>query len=413
MQDRSSPTSYPRARIRVLLVEGIHPAAEALFREHGYTHITTAPGALTGKELLEATRQVHLLGSRSKTLLNESFFAKAQKLIACGCFCIGTNQVDLPAATRAGIGVFNSPYSNTRSVAELVIAHAISLLRKVPEKSLAAHEGRWLKASRHSHEVRGKTLGIVGYGHIGSQVSVLAESLGMRVVYHDIVPRLSLGNAVPVATLDTLCRQADAVTLHVPGSPLTRNLFDSRRLRRMKKGAVLINLSRGDVLDAGALRDSLADGHLGGAAVDVFAKEPSGNDEPFRSPLQGLPNVILTPHIGGSTEEAQRQIGIDVATQMIRYLETGNSTGSLTVPALSLPVQHKAHRLLHIHENVPGVLGEINGLLSALKVNILGQYLKTNERIGYVVLDIDARTPAGVMKALGGVPHTIRVRSLY
>jgi D-3-phosphoglycerate dehydrogenase len=334
-------------------------------------------------------------------------------LLAIGAFCIGTNQIDMNAAIENGIAVFNSPFSNTRSVAEIVIAQCINLMRRIFEKSSAAHKGSWLKDSLDSYEVRGKVLGIVGYGHIGSQISVLAENLGMKVIFFDIEPKLSLGNAIPVRTLDELLKQSDIVTLHVPGLPSTKNLIDTKRIKQMKKGSVLINYSRGDVIDLEAAKSALLDKHLYGLAVDVFPVEPQNNQETFSTVLQGLNNVILTPHIGGSTQEAQENIGLDVAGKLISFLETGSSTGSLSVPALSLPVQTDTHRLLHIHKNVPGVLSEINGLLSRMNVNILGQYLKTNPQIGYVVLDIDKNTSDSVLDELRKVKNTIRVRNLY
>ena len=317
------------------------------------------------------------------------------------------------AATENGVAVFNSPFSNTRSVAELVIAHCINLMRRVFEKSEAAHLGKWMKDSRDSYEVRGKVLGIIGYGHIGSQVSVLAENMGMKVIFYDIEPKLSLGNASPIKTLQELLAQSDIITLHVPGGSSTKNLINAEKLSMMKDNSVLINYSRGEVVDLEAIKKSITDGKLKGFAVDVFPEEPENNDGKFSAPVQGLKNVILTPHIGGSTQEAQENIGLDVAGKLINFLETGSSTGSLSVPALSLPVQQQTHRLLHIHKNVPGVLSEINGLLSKMNVNILGQYLKTNPQIGYVVLDIDKNTSASVLEELKLVKGTIRVRNLY
>jgi len=319
----------------------------------------------------------------------------------------------METATDKGIAVFNSPFSNTRSVAELVIAHCINLMRRVFEKSEAAHQGKWMKDSANCYEVRGKTLGIIGYGHIGSQVSVLAENLGMNVIFYDIEPKLSLGNAHPVNSLEDLLKKSDIVTLHVPGHATTKNLLNEARISKMKKGACLINYSRGDVLDLNVIKKYIEKKQLGGFAADVFPSEPQNNSESFKSPVQGLANVILTPHIGGSTLEAQESIGLDVAGKLISFLETGSSTGSLSVPALSLPVQHDAHRILHIHKNVPGVLSEINSVLSKLNVNILGQYLKTNSQIGYVVLDINKQTSDKAMEGLKKVKNTIRVRSLY
>ena len=409
----SKSTTFPKEKIKILLLEGVHPASLKLFKDHGYTDIETISAALSDADLKKKISQVHLLGIRSKTQLTKEIIAAGSRLLGIGAFCIGTNQIDMNAAIENGIAVFNSPFSNTRSVAELVIAHCINLMRRVIEKNEAAHRGEWLKEASGSFEVRGKTLGIVGYGHIGSQVSVLAENMGMKVIFYDVEPKLSLGNASSVKTLDELLKQSDIVTLHVPGLTTTKNLINDQRLAKMKKGACLINYSRGDVVDIPAVKKSIESGKLGGFAVDVFPSEPKSNKDPFVSPLQGLSNVILTPHIGGSTAEAQENIGIDVAGKLISFLETGSTTGSLSVPALSLPVQYDAHRLLHIHKNVPGVLGEINGKLSHLNVNILGQYLKTNNQIGYVVLDVDKKTSAKAMEELKKVKHTIRVRELY
>lgn len=395
------------------MLEGVHPAALKLFHEHGYNDVEVSRASIDDNDLLEKIQDIHLLGIRSKTQLPEKIIRSAPKLLAVGAYCIGTNQIDIHSATESGVAVFNSPFSNTRSVAELVIAHCINLMRRVFEKSNAAHSGKWMKDSEESYEIRGKVLGIIGYGHIGSQVSVLAENMGMKVIFYDIEPKLSLGNANPVKTLNDLLEISDIVTLHVPGHSTTRNMMDSSRLKKMKEGSVLINYSRGDVVDLDAVKTSLEKRHLRGFAADVFPVEPQNNNELFVSPVQKFANVILTPHIGGSTLEAQENIGLDVAGKLISFLETGSSTGSLSVPALSLPVQQDTHRLLHIHKNVPGVLGEINGLLSALNVNILGQYLKTNSQIGYVVLDIDKNTSAAALEGLKKVKSTIRVRSLY
>ncbi len=406
-------TSYPKDKIRILLLEGVHPAALRLLKNSGYSNIEAISGSLTSEELTRKIKDAHLVGIRSKTQLTADILRPAKNLIGIGAFCIGTNQIDMEACTRQGIAVFNSPFSNTRSVAEMVIAHSINLLRRVTEKNEAAHRGVWKKDSTDCFEIRGKTLGIVGYGHIGSQVSVLAETLGMKVLFYDVEPKLSLGNAHAVRTLDELIKQSDIVTLHVPETAATFHMMNANRLSRMRKGSYLINYCRGNVVDLDALRKMLEKGHIAGAAVDVFPKEPKTNQDLFTSPLQGLPNVILTPHIGGSTVEAQENIGIDVAGKLIQYLETGSSTGSLSVPTLSLPVQQETHRLLHIHYNRPGVLGEINSKLSRLKVNILGQYLQTNNEIGYVVTDCDKKTSEKALEALKKVKHTIRVRNLY
>jgi D-3-phosphoglycerate dehydrogenase len=406
-------TSIPKEKLKILLLENIHPAAIQLLKKSGYTDIETHSGSLSEKDLAEKLAKTHILGIRSKTQVSESLLRKADKLLTIGAFCIGTNQIDLQAAQRKGIAVFNSPFSNTRSVAELVVGLGIMLMRRVFEKSEGAHRGLWLKESERCYEVRGKTLGIVGYGHIGSQVSVLAESLGMHVVFYDIQSKLSLGNAHPSRSLDDLLKRSDIITLHVPGTPETKNLINAQRLKKMKPGAVLINLSRGDVMDIWAVKDSLEKKHLGGLAVDVFPEEPKSNKDLFASPLQQMPNVILTPHIGGSTVEAQQAIGTDVAEKLIAFAEGGSTGGCITIPEISLPVVQNAHRILHIHRNVPGVLSEINGLLSGMRVNILGQYLKTNQEIGYVVLDIDKKSSTKVMSELNKVRNTIRTRSLY
>ncbi len=406
-------TSFPKEKIKILLLEDIHPVAVSLFKEAGYKEIEILKSSLAENELKKKVADVHLLGIRSKTQLTKNVLDSAKKLIASGAFCIGTNQVDLTSATNHGIAVFNSPYSNTRSVAELVIGFAIMLMRQIPLKSEAAQKGEWLKDSEGCFEVRGKTLGIIGYGHIGSQVSVLAESIGMRVIFYDVIPKLSLGNAKQVKTMDELLKKSDIVSLHVPGNNLSRNLISEKQMSLMKKGAVLINLSRGDVIDADALKKMAMQKHIAGAAIDVFKDEPKGKKDKFISVLQNLPNVILTPHIGGSTQEAQQNIGEDVAQKLINFLETGSSVGSLTVPQLNLPTIKDTHRLLHIHKNVPGILKEINAILSDMNTNILGQYLVTNESIGYVVLDVDKKTPEDVIDKLRSVKDTIRVRTLY
>jgi D-3-phosphoglycerate dehydrogenase len=406
-------TSYPKEKLKILLLENIHPSAIKLLRDSGYTDIESISGSLSEKELSDKISKVHVVGIRSKTQLTDTVLKNAERLIAVGAFCIGTNQIKMDEARKQGIAVFNSPFSNTRSVAELVIGLGIMLMRRVFEKSEGAHHGLWLKESKDCYEVRGKTLGIIGYGHIGSQVSVLAEALGMKVLFYDITSKLVLGNAQASRSIDDLLKKSDIITLHVPGTPDTRDLINAARLKKMKPGAVLVNLSRGDVMDVWAVKDALEKKHLGGLAVDVFPEEPKSNKDLFASPLQGLPNVILTPHIGGSTVEAQEAIGLDVAEKIIAFIESGSSSGSLTVPEISLPVLHNAHRILHVHRNVPGVLSQINGVLSKMKVNILGQYLKTNEEIGYVVLDIDKKSSTRVMAELKKVKHTIRTRSLY
>ena len=406
-------TSYPKEKIKILLLEGIHQTAIDLFKHHGYSNIEIHKGALAHDELLQKISNVHLLGLRSKTQLNAAIIKQAGKLLAAGCFCIGTNQVAMQSAIDNGVAIFNSPFSNTRSVAELVIANCIMLLRRIPEKDKAAHKGEWLKDSTNCFEVRGKTLGIIGYGHIGSQVSIMAESLGMKVLFYDVEPKLSLGNAMAAKSPDEVIKKADVISLHVPGNAATKNLIDAGRIAKMKKGAVLINLSRGDVMDVKAVADALKKNHLGGLAADVFPDEPESKEKKFESPLQNLPNVLLTPHIGGSTMEAQENIGIDVATKLIQFLSSGTSVGSLSVPALNLPTQHNAHRILHIHKNVPGILGEINSIMSQYKANILGQYLQTNNYIGYVAIDIDKKTSKQIINDLKKVKHTIKVRNVF
>lgn len=406
-------TSYPKEKIRILFLENISEVAVKNFRRYGYVQVDKIAKALTEDQLVSEIRNVHILGIRSKTQVTQRVLEAAQKLQAIGCFCIGVNQVDLRAATRNGVVVFNAPYSNTRSVAELVIGAAIMLIRKIPDKNKAAHEGRWMKEAKGSYELRGKTMGIIGYGNIGSQVSVLAESLGMKVLFYDVETKLPLGNAEDAKSLKEILRQSDIITLHVPETTLTRNLINKKNLRLTKKGSILINYARGEVVDLEALRRSILEGHTGGAAVDVFPVEPEKNGDPFKTPLQDCPNVILTPHIGGSTEEAQQNIGEDVSVKLFNYLEKGITLGSHTVPALALPPQEGSHRILHIHKNVPGVLSAINKRLSDNGINILGQYLKTNEEIGYVVLDVDKLLSSRALQLLKEVKETIRVRVLY
>lgn len=412
MADRK-PTSYPKDRIRILLLENISETAYRLLRDAGYSDIRRIPEALGEDRLAEEIRDVHLLGIRSKTQVTERVLRKANRLQAIGCFCIGVNQVDLKAAMQHGVAVFNAPYSNTRSVAEMVIGSSIMLIRRIPDKNRAAHEGIWMKDAKGSYELRGKTMGIVGYGNIGTQVSVLAEALGMKVIFHDIVTKLPLGNASACRSLKELVSHSDIVTLHVPETAQTRNLVNKGLLKHFKKGSILLNLARGEVVELEALRKSMEDGVVGGAAVDVFPWEPEKNGDRFETPLQGMPNVLLTPHIGGSTEEAQQNIGEDVSRKLLQYLDMGISTGSHSVPPLSLPPQEGGHRILHIHRNVPGVLSEINTTLSENRINILGQYLKTNDEIGYVVLDLDKKLSSEAAKLLKEVKETIKVRLLY
>jgi D-3-phosphoglycerate dehydrogenase len=406
-------TSYPKEKINILFLENISDVAINYFNKAGYISARKITGALSEEELIKEVRDVHLLGIRSKTQITEKILAAADKLQAIGCFCIGVNQIDLKAATKHGVVVFNAPYSNTRSVAELVIGASIILIRKIIDKNKAAHEGIWLKEATGSHELRGKTLGIIGYGNIGSQVSVLAEGLGMKVIFYDTETKLPLGNAEDKKSLKEVISKSDIVTLHVPELLTTKNLINKSNLKHFKKGAILINYARGEVIDLVALRKFLLDGKLGGAAIDVFPWEPEKNGEKFSAPLQGLNNVLLTPHIGGSTQEAQHHIGDDVSNKLFNYLEKGISTGSHSIPALALPPQEGTHRILHIHNNIPGVLSEINTQLSKNKINILGQYLKTNDMVGYVVLDIDKSLSKNALQLLRQVRGTIKVRMLY
>lgn len=406
-------TSLPKDKIKVLLLEGVHPGAIDCFRADGYSQIDVHKKALADDELRAAVASAHILGIRSRSQLTDAVFSAAPKLIAVGCFCIGTNQVDLQAAQRRGIPVFNAPFSNTRSVAELVLAEMILLLRRIPEKNARCHRGAWTKSAEGSFEARGKTLGIIGYGHIGTQLGILAEGLGMRVLFYDIENKLSLGNAEALASLDELLARADVVTLHVPETPQTEGMMGARELAAMKKGGLLINASRGSVVDIEALAAALRDGHLAGAAIDVFPREPTGNDDEFITPLRGLDNVILTPHVGGSTEEAQANIGIEVADKLVKYSNNGSTVSAVNFPEVSLPLIRDKHRLLHIHRNEPGVLSCINGIFAENGINIAGQYLQTNENIGYVVIDVDSTSSVLALEKLKEVPGTIRCRILY
>ncbi len=405
-------TSLDKAKIKFLLLEGIHPSAVDVLRAAGYSQIESLPSALSDEELKRRIADVHFIGIRSRTQLTAEVFAHAHKLVAAGCFCIGTNQVDLAAARERGIAVFNAPYSNTRSVAELVIAEAILLLRGVPAKNAAAHRGGWLKTAENAYEIRGKTLGVVGYGAIGTQLSVLAEALGMHVQFHDIVSKLPLGNARQVGLAELLA-SSDIVTLHVPETPSTQWMIGAAQIAALKPGAILINASRGTVVEIEPLAEALKAGRLLGAAIDVFPVEPRGNKDEFHSPLRGLDNVILTPHIGGSTMEAQANIGLEVAEKLVRYSDTGATTSSVNFPEVSLPSHPGKHRLLHVHHNVPGVLSEINRIFSDNQINISAQYLQTNEKIGYVVIDLDAGSSERAQEKLAQVPGTIRTRVLF
>lgn len=408
-----SKNSLDKSKIKFVLLEGVHTSAVRTLEAAGYTNIDYLKTALSEDELIERLADAHFVGLRSRTQLTRRVFANAPKLIAAGCFCIGTNQVDLQAAQEHGVAVFNAPFSNTRSVAELVIAQAILLLRGIPQKNFACHRGEWLKSAAGSYEIRGKTLGLVGYGSIGSQLSVLAESLGMKVCFYDVVAKLPLGNATQVRSLKALLNQSDVVSLHVPETADTRNMFGAEQLAQMKAGAVLINASRGTVVDIDALAEAITSKHLSGAAIDVFPVEPKGNQEEFVSPLRGLDNVILTPHIGGSTVEAQENIGVEVAEKLIKYSDNGTTTSSVNFPEVALPGHPHAHRLLHVHANVPGVLSAINRVFSDNDINIAAQYLQTNDKVGYVVLDVNSAYSPEALKQLREIDGTIRCRVLF
>ncbi len=405
--------SFDKSRLKVLLLEGVSETAVEAFRRAGYENVELRSGTVPEGELMALVADVHFLGIRSRSQLTAPVFEAAQKLVAVGAFCIGTNQIDLDAAARRGVAVFNAPYSNTRSVAELVLAEAILLLRDVPAKSAAAHRGEWAKNVGRAREARGKTLGIVGYGNIGAQLSVLAEGLGMRVVYHDTAAKLAIGNATPAGSLDALLDAADAVTLHVPETPETTGLIGRAEIAAMKRGAVLINASRGQVVDLDALADALASGHLAGAAVDVFPVEPRTTDDSFESPLRGLDCAILTPHVGGSTVEAQANIGTEVAEKLVRYSDNGSTVSSVNFPEVALPPHPGHHRLLHVHQNVPGVMSAVNAVFSDIGANVAAQVLQTRGEVGYVVVDVDTASSDEALAALLRVPATIRARVLF
>lgn len=405
-------TSFEKSKIRVVLLEGIHQSAVETLKAAGYTNLELHKTTFDDQQLKSRLADAHFVGIRSRTQLTADVFENAQRLLAVGCFCIGTNQVDLNAARRRGIPVFNAPYSNTRSVAELVLAQAILLMRRIPERNLLCHDGKWDKSADRSFEIRGKTLGIIGYGNIGTQLSVLAESLGMRVIFCDVVTKLPLGNATQMDQNEVLAA-ADVVSLHVPQTDDTAKLIGADELSRMKPGSVLINASRGTVIDIDALDMALSEGKLQGAAIDVFPVEPKSNNEEFLSPLRKYNNVILTPHIGGSTVEAQENIGIEVAEKLIRYSDNGTTMSSVNFPEVALPSHPDKHRLLHLHENRPGILTAINQTLSDNGINISGQYLQTNEDLGYVVVDIDARYSELALEKIRDIPGTIRCRVLW
>mgnify|MGYP002628465206 FL=1 len=405
--------SLEKSKIKFLLLEGVHPSARATLQQSGYSNIEEHKKALPLEELKAAIANTHFVGIRSRTQLTQEVFDAAKKLVAVGCFCIGSNQVELDAATRRGIAVFNAPFSNTRSVAELVLAEAILLLRGVPSKNAAAHRGEWQKTAANAFEIRGKKLGIIGYGNIGMQLGVIAEGLGMQVQFYDTRNKLPLGNARQVPSLNQLLASSDVVSLHVPESPATQNLIGAAQLAQMPAGSILINASRGTVVDIDALADALQSGALGGAGVDVFPVEPRSNDDEFMSPLRRFDNTFLTPHIGGSTTEAQENIGMEVAEKLARYSDTGTTTSSLNFPEVALPEHAGSHRLLHIHRNVPGVLSAINSVFSENRINVSAQFLQTNDQVGYVVIDIDAEYSDMALKKLAAIDGTIRSRVLF
>jgi len=404
--------SYPKSRIKVLLLENVHPIALELLKEEGY-QVEVASGALSEEELCEKIRDISILGIRSKTNVTKKVLEHANRLLAIGAFCIGTNQIDLEECQKRGVAVFNAPFSNTRSVVEMAIAEIIFLMRRFQDKSVGMHQGKWDKSATGSFEIRGKKLGIVGYGNIGAQLSVLAENLGMNVFYYDVIERLALGNATKLNSLEELLATCDVISLHVDGRKDNKCLIDKNKIAKMKPGALLVNLSRGHVVDIPALRDAMLSGHIGGCAVDVFPEEPKNNKEPFTSELIGLPNTILTPHIGGSTLEAQENIARFVPGKIMEYINTGNTYNSVNFPNIQLPFLKKAHRLIHLHQNEPGVLAKINQVLANYQINIVGQYLKTNEKIGYVITDIDKVYDPEAIEALKNIPGTIRFRTLY
>lgn len=404
--------SYPKSRIKVLLLENVHPIGVELLKEEGYD-VEVISSAMSEEELCEKIKNVSIIGIRSKTNITKKVLENANRLIAIGAFCIGTNQIDLETCQEKGIAVFNAPFSNTRSVVEMAIAEIIFLMRNFADKSVAMHQGKWDKSASGSFEIRGKKLGIVGYGNIGAQLSVLAENMGMNVFYYDVIERLALGNATKLDSLDELLSTCDMISLHVDGRKENKNLIDKAKIAKMKKGAILVNLSRGHVVEIAALKDAILSGHLAGCAVDVFPEEPKNNSEPFVSELIGLPNTILTPHIGGSTLEAQENIARFVPGKIMEYINTGNTYNSVNFPNIQLPFLQDAHRLIHIHLNEPGVLAKINQVLANYEINIVGQYLKTNEKIGYVITDIDKAYSPDAIDALKTIPGTIRFRTLY
>ncbi len=405
-------TSFPKGNIKILLLENIHPVAAEAFRSEGFA-VETTKGAVPESELIERVADVHILGIRSKTHVTPAVLDAGKRLLAVGAFCIGTNQISLAHANKRGVPAFNAPFSNTRSVAELILAEVVMLSRHLGDRSREVHEGRWRKVAVGSHEVRGRTLGIVGYGHIGSQIGVLAESFGMRVVFYDIVAKLPMGNNRALPTLDAVLEQADFVTLHVPETPQTKNMIGRAEIARMKPGACLLNASRGTVVEIDALADGITRGQIGGAAVDVYPDEPESNSDAFVSQLRGLPNVILTPHIGGSTEEAQEAIGREVSVALAKWINQGSTLGAVNFPNVDLPITKGAHRILNIHKNVPGVLRDINKIVSDRNANIRAQHLSTDSEIGYLVMDLDQDLSQDVKKDIAALPTSIRTRILF
>jgi D-3-phosphoglycerate dehydrogenase len=405
-------TSFPKDQIKVLLLENIHASAQELFRGEGF-HLETVAKALSENELASRIEDVHVLGIRSKTQVTERILGSARRLLALGCFCIGTNQVDLVGANRRGIPVFNAPFSNTRSVAEMIMAEIVMLSRKLGDRSKEMHVGQWSKVATGSFEVRGKTLGIIGYGHIGRQVGVIAEALGLRILFFDITAKLPMGNNTSTKTLDDLLAQSDFVTLHVPETPETKNMIGAHELATMKAGSYLLNASRGTVVDIPALAEALKTGHLAGAAIDVFPQEPQSNADPFESPLKGLANVVLTPHIGGSTAEAQEAIGREVGAALIKFVNAGVTAGAVNFPIIDLPLKAGKHRILNVHRNVPGVLRDINHIVSEKGANIAQQVLATDPEIGYLVMDLDQDVSRDVKKAVALLDTSLKTRILY
>ncbi|PSW04680.1 phosphoglycerate dehydrogenase [Photobacterium lipolyticum] len=405
--------SLDKEKIKILLLEGLHPSTLEVLQQAGYTNIEYHKGSLAGDELLEAIKDAHFVGIRSRTQLTEEVFDSANKLMAVGCFCIGTNQVDLAGASKRGIPVFNAPFSNTRSVAELVLGEILLLLRGIPEKNAKAHRGEWQKSADHSYEARGKRLGIIGYGHIGTQLGILAENLGMRVYFYDIENKLSLGNATQVRSMTELLNKCDVISLHVPETPDTQDMMGADEFARMKPGAIFINAARGTVVEIDALCSALESKHLAGAAIDVFPVEPKTNQDPFKSPLAQFDNVLLTPHIGGSTQEAQENIGIEVAGKLVKYSDNGSTLSAVGFPEVSLPEHRNCSRLLHIHENRPGILNQITTIFAAEGINIAAQYLQTGAKIGYVVIDVETERSEEALRKLKAIDGTIRARILH